>query len=295
MGLTIHWQFRAEDIGAREVRQKLEALRQTCMDMAFEEVGEIVSLKGKEADFINRADDDPLRWFLIQAQEDVPLVPAEQDDPWDIPRVSIGVAPKQIIGFSACPGRGCEEMNIFMACYPKTILATKFRYDYADNYYPVQVYKSGEGYVEAKCRYQTGVGEGWYGRSFCKTQYANDPRVGGVPHFLRCHMSVVKTLDAAKELGILWTVNDEGGFFYGRNISALLEELGDSEQMIAAIAGQIKDSVSGMDMELLAAILERQNFEHLEAKGINNLPEDNERWKRLLGDLKQIAAKQETE
>ena len=37
--------------------------------------------------------------------------------------------------------------------------------------------------------------KGWRWHSFCKTQYASDPRCGGVENFLRCHLCVVKLLD----------------------------------------------------------------------------------------------------
>ena len=48
--------------------------------------------------------------------------------------------------------------------------------------------------------------KGWSWLSFCKTHYASDPRCGGLPNFLRCHLGVVALLDEAKNLGILGTV-----------------------------------------------------------------------------------------
>jgi hypothetical protein len=57
----------------------------------------------------------------------------------------------------------------------------------------------------------------WSWRSFCKTQYASNPQLGGVQGFLRCHLSVIRLLDAAQELGILGEVNDEGGYWERRD------------------------------------------------------------------------------
>ena len=41
---------------------------------------------------------------------------------------------------------------------------------------------------------------GWHWSSFCKTQYASDPRCGGVANFLRCHISIITLLDRIAKL-----------------------------------------------------------------------------------------------
>jgi hypothetical protein len=106
--------------------------------------------------------------------------------------------------------------------------------------------------------------KGWSWKSFCKTEYASDPALGGVENFLRCHLSVIRLLDHAKELGILEDVKDEGSYWEKRDIRALAEEVGRWNEFIAGIVGRMKDALGG-DIE--AAILKFQNFEHLEANG----------------------------
>ena len=105
---------------------------------------------------------------------------------------------------------------------------------------------------------------GWCWGSFCKTQYASNPECGGVANFLRCHLSVIRMLDHAKELGILRSVSDEGDFWEKRNIEDLSREVGQWNEAIAGWLGQLKDQLGP---DLLAAITKFPNFEHLEAKG----------------------------
>ena len=104
----------------------------------------------------------------------------------------------------------------------------------------------------------------WSGRGFCKTQYASDARCGGVPNFLRAHLSVCRMLDYAKELGILASVSDEGDFFENRSIPALVNNIADWNAFIAAGVGALDKLVGG---GLEAPIRHFPDFEQLEAAG----------------------------
>ncbi len=116
---------------------------------------------------------------------------------------------------------------------------------------------------------------GWFWGSFCKTQYASNPEHGGVPHFLRCHLAVVKLLDRAKELGILESVSDEGDYWEDRDVESLARHVGEWNSMLAGWAGQLKDALEdqGNGLSLQAGILGFPNFEHLEAAGTPGLKE----------------------
>ena len=91
-------------------------------------------------------------------------------------------------------------MEIVLATYPKTILIEDER-----TRRPKRLHTNRSA---------------WSGGGFCKTQYASDVRCGGVPNFLRAHLSVCRLLDHAKELGIL---KDEGHF---RQTASELEKHG---------------------------------------------------------------------
>ena len=56
----------------------------------------------------------------------------------------------------------------------------------------------------------------WHWGSFCKTQYASDPECGGIPNFLRCHITVITLLDRMGKIpGLSISIQDEG--CYGRS------------------------------------------------------------------------------
>ena len=100
--------------------------------------------------------------------------------------------------------------------------------------------------------------------SFCKTQYANDSE-GGLPNFLRAHLSVCSISEKAGELGFKVKVHDEGDFWTKRDVKALAEEVGVWDQFIAGMFGVLKDATpEGMTSE--SAMSGRPDFEKLEAK-----------------------------
>lgn len=112
--------------------------------------------------------------------------------------------------------------------------------------------------------------KGWSWRSFCKTHYASDPRCGGLPNFLRCHLGVVALLDEAQKLGILGTVSDEGDFWETRSLERLTREIGDQGAMLAGFLGALKDAMGqapGGAGTVETPIAGYPNFEHLEAEG----------------------------
>jgi len=226
MGLTIHYQLQSASRNPAKARQLVEQLRQKALDLPFKEVGEIVEVKGNEADFDKLDRDDPKRWLLIQAGQYV-----ERDGR------HYRITPMKVIAFSTYPGEGSEEANFGLAVYPKTIE------------------------IDGK-KVRTNLGD-WSWSSFCKTQYASNPECGGVENFLRCHLAVVKLLDTAAEIGILKEVRDEGDYWEKRDIKALAAEVGDWNTMIAGWAGRLKDSFGD---GIAAEITKFPNFEHLEAK-----------------------------
>jgi hypothetical protein len=191
MGLTIHYKLHADTRSAKEARHLVEQLRQRALDLPLKEVGEVVELTGDACDFHQRDRDDDCRWLLIQAGQHL-----VQEDRHYM------VMPKHLIAFSTYPGDGCEQANFGLAVYPATL--------------EIEDPRTGRNR-----RLRTGIKD-WSWSSFCKTQYSSDQSCGGVENFLRCHLSVIMRLDHAKALGILASVNDEGGFWEKRDLKALV-------------------------------------------------------------------------
>lgn len=232
MGLTIHYSLQSTSRSPAKARQLVEQLRQKALDLPFKEVSEVIDLGRDEIDRLDR--ENPFRWLMILAQGSVPLGD-----------VHYRVKPQRVVAFSAWPGEGSEEANFGLAIYPKTIeVEDRSRWPHRTK------------------RVRTGLAD-WSWSSFCKTQYASNPECGGVENFLRCHLAVVKLLDAAADLGILKEVHDEGDYWEKRDIKALAAEVGDWNSMIAGWAGRLKDSFGD---GVASEIAKYPNFEHLEAK-----------------------------
>lgn len=233
MGLTIHYQFRSPAGHVEDARRLVGQLRQRAMDLPFKYVGDLLDLSGDACDYEQRDRDDPHRWLLIQANQ-----PIQRD------HFMYHVPPKHLIAFSTSPGEGSEPANFGLCLYPRTV--------------------DGHPNHGVK-RVRTGLASGWSWHSFCKTQYASNPTTGDIENFLRCHLSVIRLLDESESLGILHEVSDEGGYYEGRDVKALVEEVGRWNEMIAGFVGEMKDLLGGKDVE--SEITKFPNYEHLEAEG----------------------------
>ena len=239
MGLTIHYSLHSDSTNPAKVRELIASLRQRALDLPLKYVSEVIEVASDDYDFQNLDRSDPNRWLLVQARHLVVDGDAFHE-----------VLPKRVIAFRTLPGDGCEEANFGLCLYPLTIKVER---------------------QDRTRRLRTGVA-GWSWSSFCKTQYASNPRDGGIEHYLRCHLSVIKMLDYAGELGILESVSDEGGYWAKRDAKALASEVGKWNTMIAGWAGRLKDVLGdGVQSEITAF----PDFEHLEAKGRDQVDEGN--------------------
>lgn len=252
MGLTLHYKLKAKDASARNL---VAALHQKAHDLPFKEVGDLVDLSGDDCDFDQRGKDDPLRWLLIQAQASVSLSHLPGESEYSSRRVS----PVRMIAFTAWPGEGCEESNFGLCQYPAEIVDPR------------------HGRLKTRL-------SGWRWSSFCKTQYASDPKCGGVQNFLRCHLTVIAMLEKAKELGCLDGVGGESHFWEQRDVEALVKEIGSWNELIAAFGGRLKDVLGG-GIEM--PIAEYPNFASLELAGQSKLPPEIEQLARLIKQVSQ--------
>ena len=244
MGLTIHWSFQGPPLRA-DAKAVIEKMRQRALDLPFESVSGVVHFQGPETIFEPENDDD-FGWLKVISNQIV----WNQD-------LSLGrqCPARELIGFLIGVAPGTDLMGVYLADYPKTITA--------------------KGERTGKPRRLPTDLTSWCGSGFCKTQYASHPDCGGIPTFLRAHLSVVRLLDFAKELGILLKVSDESNFFTSRDVPALVNTVGNWNAFIAATAGAIGDLFGGI---IEAPIKSFPGFEHLEAKGQDRI----DAWLRKL-------------
>ena len=85
---------------------------------------------------------------------------------------------------------------------------------------------------------------------------------------------VIKILDEAKNLGILDSVSDEGGYWEERNLQELISCVGEYNALIAAVVGGIQDLFANAgNVTSYSPISEFPNFEYLEAEGTQQMNE----------------------
>ena len=109
MGLTIHYEMTVPNKWSiQTVREKLEALRQACLDMPVVEVSELQEFKGDECDL---ADDksEPFRWAKTQAA--TTRIALE-------PSAFYFQPPHHAILFTVMVAPACEPMNLGIRAFP---------------------------------------------------------------------------------------------------------------------------------------------------------------------------------
>jgi hypothetical protein len=314
MGLTIHYGLTSRTRSAENAKVLVERMRQLALDLPFESVDGGVGHLGPEV--CQRPLDDlrpneSLFSTVLDGCKSVQI-------PWHRKqRASITVQPLEIISFWTVPGPGSEWASFGLARYPaevevtycpedddrfiKTIKnggSTRWSFDWERwerwlrNNGHSRWELPGDEKFQQKRKIKTGLATGWRYSSFCKTQYASSADCGGIPNFVKCHLSVIHLLDRIGQLPTMKVeINDEGK--YGRSyytddpwaeervytwhdgkydVKALVEEAGSWNEMIAATFGAINDTLkaSGSPFGVESPISSFPDFEHLEFKGQQN-------------------------
>lgn len=122
MGLTIHYELTVPNTSCKHdrcsennrwsiatVREKLEALRQACMDLPVAEVSELQEYKGEEC-HLSEDKDEPFRWAKTQATRRL-------HSPWELGGFFFQ-PPHHMIAFTVNVAPGCEPMNIGICAFP---------------------------------------------------------------------------------------------------------------------------------------------------------------------------------
>ncbi|MFA6289397.1 MAG: hypothetical protein WC661_18610 [Opitutaceae bacterium] len=154
----------------------------------------------------------------------------------------VAVAPTEGWIFLVELGEGCEPLVLGLCRYPATVKAP-----------------GGEAWLPS------GKDEGWHFLASCKIQYAS---LHGWESFRRCHLAAVDLAIAGQSLGLAVRIEDEGGYWPGRNEVALRAAVERMNRLVAGLAGALKDATddSGNSPSLESPILEHPVFEHLEAE-----------------------------
>lgn len=225
MGLTLHYTLSSSCPSARQVRRMMERLRQKAVDIGFAKVAPLrVFPSLTPAGHRRRLSSELREWYSRRV---------------DVEEQTYEAPPRNLIAFTALPARGSEPADFALVRYPRHIQVARGK------------------------RVATNL-SGWQWSDFCKTQFASNPKYGGVENFLHAHLSLVALLDYASELGLIVDVSDEGKYWDDRDRERLAAEVNSWNEMLASLGGRLKDS---MTAAVDSPIFRYPNFEHLEAKG----------------------------
>jgi hypothetical protein len=219
MGLTIHYTVEFKG-NSKQLRTKLEKIRQLCRNLPFEEVGLIKTVKitQKIIDLWNyyQTSENTTREDRDTAMEKLGITPWQMIElgEWkeDENRSWKEVKPTTTVSLALWPGEGCESCDLnFQRIRGKFIC-----------------------------------------KSFCKTQYAT--------HFARCHLLVIQLLDMLKAEGFNVDVYDEGHYWETRDIKVLAKNINESTALISAVLGGLKSAAEQQGIVVEAPIEDSKNY-----------------------------------
>jgi hypothetical protein len=122
-------------------------------------------------------------------------------------------------------------------------------------------------------------------QSFCKTQYAGNPELGGESNFLKAHLLLIELLDQIQAVGVKVRIRDDSEYARHRDGDRLLASLRQWNAVVANFVGRLGDALGDQAGNLIAPIKERPDFEHLEAEGIGVLRKIAARQRRKRKDI----------
>ena len=210
MGLTIHYDISFTGT-QKQLIEKLTKIRSACMDLPFQEVGKIKSVKITKnhikvfnwlqniTKYPNNSEENlKMRNLIMEmlgtnAWEMVQLGEWKKEDNrhWKEQR------PTTLVSLPLWPGEGCENSDIYFEKRNKK----------------------------------------WICSSFCKTQYATE--------FVKCHLLVITLFDMFKKEGFEVEISDEGNYWETRDLKVLAKNINDYTALISGIAESMKNNFGG--------------------------------------------------
>ena len=301
MGLTIHYGLKSTTRCKAKAIALVEKMRQLALDLPFEHVDDEVRYFGPktcQTPLDNLRGNDAAFQAVLDGTRHL-VIPFTR---WARGSSSVCVQPLEIYSFNVDPGPGSEWANFGLCVYPENVEVhyhpcrdrkfcqetdegPKFSWKKWENWLKKNghpSYKSPTAF-EKQVKIKTHL-TGWHGGGFCKTQYATQV---SIPNFIRCHVGLIYLLDQIAKLPTMKVeVNDEGKYgtsYYtddpwaenrvytwheGKyDVKALIEEVGEWNEMIAAAFGGLKDAMGESGDALLSPISNYGNFEQLEFRG----------------------------
>jgi hypothetical protein len=255
MGLTIYYDWKTK-IDAPRARRVIAKFRAMAQKLPFDKVSDIYEQDPPEGKPLYRLYDHSYRegnLYLARRRAD-----GEEE--------TVRMPALHALFFSVYV-KGAETAMIGLASHPPVVI---HREDVIEH--------NKDGCRESR---HIGAGDaiefptrrrGYYSwHSFCKTQYAANPKLGGEANFLKAHLSLTELLDQIAASGVKVRIRDDSRYAKHRNVNRLLSSLREWDAIVANIAGGLADALQSTGGKVVAPIKDRPDFEHLEAKGISVL------------------------
>jgi len=255
MGLTVYydWKIKADPPTARRLIKKFRAL---ALNLPFDEVTDTFEQDSPDGKLAFIPHDDPYRQGGL-------LLPRTRADG---EAETVRVPALHALFFNVYV-QGAETAMIGLASHPPVVVHHedviekdkdgKERRRLMNRGDPVEFPTRRRGYYS------------WH--SFCKTQYAGSPKLGGEANFLKAHLSLIELFDQINALGVKVRVRDDSRYARHRDVARLLRSLRDWDAIVAHFTGRLGDMLGDSAGQFVAPIMDRPDFEHLEAKGIKVL------------------------
>jgi len=215
MGLTIHYTVEFQGT-ARQLQTKLEQIKSACLDLPFEEVGEIKCVK------ITRNHIRIFKW--LQVMLSYPNNGRDNLRMRDLIMDMLGVQTWQMIELGIWHHEGNRSRQ---ECKPTTIVSLPLWPGEGCENCDLNFYKRGKVFV---CH------------SFCKTQYAT--------RFVDCHLLVIKLLDMVQAAGFKVDVSDEGKYWETRDLDVLAKNINDYTVLLGGVFDSLKQVCNESEQKL---------------------------------------------
>src|SRR5437016_3747547 len=236
MGLTVYYDWKAK-VGVPSARRMIAKFRDIALKLPFDEVSEIREQDPPDGKAAFRLYKDSFRQGGLYV--------ARTRGDGDEETVHV---PALHALFFCVHVQGAESAPVGLASHPPVIV---HREDIIE--------RNKDG---SERRRLLGQGDpvefptrrrGYYSwHSFCKTQYAANPKLGGEANFLKAHLSLIELLDQIRTAGVNVRVRDDSRYAKHRNVDRLLRCLRDWDAIVANIVGNLGDALGDESGSLIA-------------------------------------------
>ena len=268
MGLTIYYDWKAR-IDLSSARRMIKKFRALALKLPFDEVTDIFEQDPPDGESAFQPYEHSVRRGTLY----LPRKRADGEEE------TVRVPARHALFFSVRV-QGAESAPIGLASHPPVVV---HREDVIERNKDgsERGRRLGQGdHIEFPTR--RGGCYSWH--SFCKTQYAGNPKLGGEANFLKSHLSLIELLDQIQAAGVKIRIRDDSRYANHRDVNRLLRSLRDWDAIVAKFVGNLGDALGDESGALLAPIKDRPDFEHLEAKGISVLRKMAARQRRRKKD-----------